>query len=175
MTYEEFKEKVEKIVPCTMLWYEYKDDEIILVYLDGLLVKFKLARFNLKDERSYVIYYTNLKSLIDLTDDTIYKNIKELVEELVETPIEERVQEQKYYIKLKLPETITISDERKFVNEVTRLKQEEHSIYYTLSNKKWVKSEWASWRPQFTSAEFEEIIPEEYRNSFELIPIEEEE
>ena len=167
MTYKEFKQKIEEIVHCKT-GYEEHGDEIILVYLDGLL-----ARFNLKDERSYVIYYTNMKSLIDLTDDTIYKNIKELVEELVETPIEERVQEQKYYIKQKLPEII--SDERKFVNEVTRLKQGEHSIYYTLSNKKWLKSEWASWRPQFTSAEFEEIIPEEYRNSFELIPVEEEE
>ena len=93
MTYEEFKKKIEDIVQYET-WYSYNGDEIILEYLEGLL-----ARFNLKDERSYVIYYTNLKSLVDLTDDTAYKNIKELVEELVETPVKERVLDQKYYLK----------------------------------------------------------------------------
>lgn len=163
MTYEEFKKKIEEITSCT-IGYDYNSEEIALECLEGLL-----ARFNLKDERSYVVYYTNFSSLIDLDDDTVYKNIKELVEELVETPVEERVQKQKYYIKLKLPDIL--SYEHKFINRVTSA--DNRHVVYTLSDQLYYMDESASWEPQFTIKEFEEIIPEEDRNSFELISVEE--
>ena len=172
MTYEEFKKKIEDIVQYETWYEDICGDEITLAYLDGLL-----ARFNLKDERSYVIYYTNLKSLVDLDDDKIYKNIKELVEELVETPVKEREREQKYYIKLKLPDIIDDSD--RFVDEHTFLSVATNTktgyVEYTLSDRFRVIRPNVDWKIQFTNQEFEEIMPNEYRGSFELIPVEEEE
>lgn len=99
MTYEEFKQKIEEIVHCKT-WYEehgdeeHCEDEIRLICREGIL-----ARFNLTDERSHVIQYDKLSWLVDLDDDTVYKNIKELVEKLVETPTEEREQQLRYYLK----------------------------------------------------------------------------
>lgn len=101
MTYEEFKKKIEEIVHCKT-WYEEHGDEEDYVYEIRLVCREGiLARFSSEEERSHVIQYDKLSWLVDLDDDTVYKNIKELVEKLVATPAEEREQQPRYYLKHK--------------------------------------------------------------------------
>lgn len=99
------------------------------------------------------------------------KEFEELIEELVVIPTEERMQEQKYYIKLKLPDIL--SYERKFINRATSI--DNGHVVYTLSDQLYYANRTTSWEPQFTIREFEEMMPKEYRDSFELIPAEKEE
>ena len=106
-----------------------------------------------------------------------YEEFKELIEELVVISTEERIQEQKYYIKLKLPDIIsdadTLVDEHTFLNVVTNAKT--GYVEYNLSDRFCVIDDNVVWKTHFTNQEFEEIMPKEYRDSFELIPVEEEE
>ena len=166
MTYKEFKETIENERGysvtregdfCTIRNSETNTPLVLI----NLTKRYAIDTFFLTDEEDmrFIAYNWNT------------------VSDFVATPPKERVQEQKYYIKLKLPDIIDDSDrfvdERTFLNVATNTKT--GYVEYTLFDRFCVIRDNVEWKTQFTNQEFEEIMPKEYRGSFELIPVEEEE
>lgn len=175
MTYEEFKKKIELATGVSLIWKDITNYKVLCE--KGENCELLAVNKNKGYERHFKINTIYINALLNLYNDNNYKSFWIWLFELVETPTEERVQEQKYYIKLKLPDIIsdadTLVDEHTFLNVVTNAKT--GYVEYNLSDRFCVIDDNVVWKTHFTNQEFEEIMPKEYRDSFELIPVEEEE
>ena len=169
MTYEEFKKKIELATGVSLMWKDTTNYKVLCE--KGGNCELLAVNKSKGYERPFKINTIHINALLNLYNDNDQESFWIRLFELVETPTEERMQEQKYYIKLKLPDIL--SYERKFINRVTSA--DNGHVTHTLSDQLYYMNESSSWEPQFTIREFEEIIPEEYRDSFELMPVEEEE
>ena len=167
MTYEEFKRKMELATGVSLIWKDTTNYKVLCE--KGGNCELLAVNKNKGYERRFKINTIYINALLNLYNDNNYKSFWIWLFELVETPTEERVQEQKYYIKLKLPDIL--SYERKFINRVTST--DNRHVVYTLSDQLYYANRDSSWEPQFTIREFEEMMPKEDRDSFELIPVEE--
>lgn len=167
MTYEEFKRKMELATGVSLIWKDTTNYKVLCE--KGGNCELLAVNKNKGYERHFKINTIYINAFLNLYNDNNYKSFWIWLFELVETPTEERVQEQKYYIKLKLPDIL--SYERKFINRVTST--DNGHVVYTLSDQLYYANRASSWEPQFTIREFEEMMPKEDRDSFELIPVEE--
>ena len=149
MTYEEFKEIIEKSG-------EYQVDDA------------HVTRVAVYKEEYQVCYISKVRIFVI---DTVYSGnedfLKEYLDTIIEfakTPIEDRYPVKKYYVKPDLPEFIY--KQSLYLNKIIC----DEYINYTLNNRFQVGNH----QTQFTMEEIKEIIPKEDMDKFKFIPVEEE-
>ena len=150
MTYEEFKEIIEKSGE-----YQVSDERTT-----GIIV--------FKEECS--ICYISKTRIFGI--DTIYSGNEDFLEEygdtmleFAQTPTKYRYPVKKYYVKLDLSEVIYMQN--RYLNKVNYAEYPE--INYKLDSR-YQNSEHQT---QFTMEEIKEIIPKEDTDKFKFIPVEE--
>ena len=171
MTYEELKNKFEEITRMSLNLKEGGDYMILEESGIELMAFNKYAGY----ERHFRINTTSIHPLLNLYYKDNYKKIWDIIFSLIDTPADERFLEQKYYVKLDLPDFLR--NEEEYLNKVTTHMTWGKTLHYELSSPEWfyryggVDVE-LEYQTQFTMEEIEEIIPKEDMDKFKLIPVE---
>ena len=154
MTYEEFKEIIEKNG-------EYRVDDT------------HVTRVAVYKEEYQVCYISKVRIFVI---DTVYSGnedfLKEHLDTIIEfakTPIRDRYPVKKYYVKL---EALRFIDEEKVY--LNRYRSVFRATQYEFDTKNKGDESMIDYQTQFTMEEIEEIIPKEDMDKFKFIPVEEE-
>lgn len=168
MTYEELKNKFEEL---TQMSLNLKDEGDYMILEESgieLMAFNKYAGY----ERHFRINTTSIHPLLNLYDDDNYKTMWDIIFSLIDTPADERFLEQKYYVKLDLPDFLR--NERQYLNKVTTHMTWGKTVHYELSSLEWFSRDGdVEYQTQFTMKEIEEMFTEDDVNKFELMPVEE--
>lgn len=171
MTYEELKNKFEEL---TQMSLNLKDEGDYMILEESGI---ELMAFNkyAEYERHFRINTTSIHPLLNLYYKDNYKTMWDIIFSLIDTPADERFTEQKYYVKLDLPEKF--SNKQQYLNKMV---MNDGIVRYLWDEKKKKPSTYISplelgviYQTQFTVEEIEEIIPKEDMDKFKLIPVEE--
>ena len=164
MTYEELKNKFEEL---TQVSIDLKDtgNYMVLEESGTLLLAFNK---NSGYERHFHINTMPLHPLLNLYDKDNYITMWEIIFNLIDTPADERFPEQKYYVKLDLPD---IFDKSSYY--LNKHSTSGRVIGYWFGGMQEFSYKGETYKTKFTMSEIKELIPEDDLCKFELIPVEE--